>query len=411
MKQNDIRYNTGCTILDLAIGGGFGLGIPQGSIVNIVGDSSSGKTFLAIEMLVAAHYKYKKNLKWVYDDCESGFTFDTNSLYNLEIISNDEKIKSETVQNLYCNSRHFFESLKKDEHGVYIIDSLDGLSSEEINEIGDKRFNAFKKDKKYDGGSYQMQKAKFLSQEFFPQIKSVVENTSSMLIIISQTRDKINTMFKSQTRAGGRALDFYADVVMWLSHMCEIKKKERTVEVIIKANVKKNKTPRPFRKVTFPILFDYGIDDVGSNLDFIYDLRGKKGELLNAANKIKWNTDNDIIDNNENQNVSLKDLLTLIRSNKEWEIAYKDWYPVQGLKGQEKIDKIIEWIQSCSDIKKEYDKLFNSIVDIDNTKNRSDLIEWIVKENKQDELKERVIDKWEAIEQSISSNRGKKYGN
>jgi len=414
MKQNNIRYYTGCTLLDLAIGGGLGVGIPEGSIVNIVGDTGSGKTFIAIEILVSAFYQYKKNLKWVYDDCESGFTFDTNNLYGLEIISDDENIKSETIQDLYCNCRKFYTSLKDKKQGVYIVDSLDGLSSDEINNLGTKKYNAFKKEKKEnekEKGSYKIEKAKVLSQEFFPQIKPYNVKTNSLLIMISQTRDKINSMFKTQTRSGGKALDFYADVIIWLSHVMEIKRKERVIGYIVKAYVKKNKTPRPFRKVTFPILFDYGIDDIGSNLDFLYDLRGKDGKLLNAANKIKWNIDNDIIDNNENQNVSLKDLLILIRSNKEWESAYKDWYPADGLKGKEKINKIIEWICSCKDIKKEYDKLFNAIVDVDNTKNRSDLIKWIVEKNKQDELKKRVIDKWEAIEQSISSNRGKKYNN
>ena len=72
---------TGSYLLDMIVGGGIGEGYPFGSTVNIVGDSSAGKTLLSREIIAACHYKFKDKFKWVYDDCESGFTFDTKSLY------------------------------------------------------------------------------------------------------------------------------------------------------------------------------------------------------------------------------------------------------------------------------------------------------------------------------------------
>ena len=50
----------------------------------------------------------------------------------------------------------------------------------------------------------------------------------------------------------------------------------------------KSKTKRPFRECTFLVYFDYGIDDIGTSLDFLFDLRGKDGKLVKAAEKIEW---------------------------------------------------------------------------------------------------------------------------
>jgi len=70
-------FTTGCTLLDLAFGGSKGvLGIASGDIINIPGASSSGKTLLAMDMIAANKYKCKDKLKFVFDDAESGNTFD-----------------------------------------------------------------------------------------------------------------------------------------------------------------------------------------------------------------------------------------------------------------------------------------------------------------------------------------------
>ena len=90
-------------------------------------------------------------------------------------------------------------------------------------------------------------------------------------------------------RAGGKALDFYANTVLWLTTLDRIEKKDRAIGVVINAETKKSKTPRPFRECMFSILFDYGIDNVGSNIDFLFSLRGKKGELSKKNEKgIPW---------------------------------------------------------------------------------------------------------------------------
>ena len=127
-----IYYPTGSDLLDMVVGG-TNFGYPGGNIINVVGESNSGKTFLVCELIAAAFNKYGNKLKWIYDDCESGFTFDTEELYGFKVIP-DEKDRrhSDTVESLYSVTRDFFENLKKDELGIYTVDSLDGLTSMEM---------------------------------------------------------------------------------------------------------------------------------------------------------------------------------------------------------------------------------------------------------------------------------------
>ena len=65
--MEQIRFNTGCTLLDLVIGGAKGVfGIPACRFINIVGDKSAGKTFLSNEILAWAYHNFdKKKFKWV----------------------------------------------------------------------------------------------------------------------------------------------------------------------------------------------------------------------------------------------------------------------------------------------------------------------------------------------------------
>lgn len=286
--MNKNYFRTGSLLLDLVVGGGVGLGFPAGKIINIVGDKSSGKTFLACEIVANAYHNYKEKVKFIYDDAESGFGFNTKDLYGFDI--EEFKIKSRTVEELFCNVKDFINKLKKDEVGIYVLDSLDGLSSSQLIEIGEERYKLFKQDKEYDKGSYQMEFAKFLSQEFFRNLTSEIDEKNILLIIISQIRTDVSPMsFKKWTRAGGKALDFYAHTVLWLKSLRTIEKKGADIGVIIQARTEKSKTPRPYRQCLFPIYFNYGIDDIGSCIDYLHNLRSDKtGELNSKKEKIKF---------------------------------------------------------------------------------------------------------------------------
>jgi recombination protein RecA len=389
----NIRFETGCKLLDLVVGGAKGVyGFPSGRFINIVGDKSAGKTFLSNEIIASAYHKYgSKKFKWVYDDCESGYSFDTESMYGFSIMP-ENPIHSTTVEEAFCNISDFADKLKEDQFGIYVLDSLDGLTSDEQNEQAEERLKAFHDNKNYDKGSYNTGKPRYLSREFFPQLCSVIENKNILVIIISQIRENMDMFsFEKFKRAGGKALDFYAHSVIWLATCKKITKKDRAVGVVVKAKTTKSKTPRPFRECFFSFLYDYGLDSIGSGVDYLFDLRTDKGELNKKANAIQWN--------GGISNLALSDLKQFLF---EYELEEK-YQASKYYDGKANVEDIFDFVQSKKDYKQKFNEKFGDSM------NRDELIEFIENENLEKELDERVEAKWEEFEESIKSNRKKKY--
>lgn len=394
MKMEQIRFDTGCTLLDLVIGGAKNVfGIPSGRFINIVGDKSAGKTFLSNEIIASAYHKYgSKKFKWVYDDCESGYSFDTELMYGFEIMP-ENPIHSRTVEEAFCNISDFADKLKDDQFGIYVLDSLDALTSDEQDDRAEERLKAFHNGKTFDKGTYGMGKQKYLSQEFCPQLCSVIENKNVLVILISQIRENIDMFsFEKYSRSGGKAIDFYAHSVLWLATAKYITKKDRKVGVVVKAKTTKSKTPRPFRECFFSFLYDYGLDDIGSNVDYLFDLRTEKGELNTKAKAIQWNGD-----------VGKLTLTDLKKFLEEYDLQDK-FEDSRYYDGKPTAEDIFDFIQSKKEYKEKFSEKFGESM------TRDELIEWIENNNLEDELKQKVIDKWEEFEDSIKSSRKKKYG-
>lgn len=390
--NNSIMFLTGCKLLDMVVGGAKGVyGFPSGKFINIVGDKSAGKTFLSNEIIAWAYHNLdKKKFRWVYDDCEGGYSFNTMNLYGFDIMP-EEPIRSTTVEEACCNITNFCNSLKNDQFGIYVLDSLDGLTSNEQDERAEERLKAFNTGKTFDKGSYGMGKQKYLSQEFFPQLCSSVKEKNVLVIIISQIRENVDMFsFEKYTRSGGKAMDFYAHTVLWLATAKYIEKKDRKVGVVVKAKVTKSKTPRPFRECFFSFLYDYGLDGIGTSVDYLYDLRTPKGELTTKAKALQWGE----------SELDIDKLVKFLDDN-ELRDKYEDskYYD-----GKYDAESVFEFIQS----KKAYKNLYSE--SFEGSMGRDELISWIEDNDKVEELDSMVENKWEEIEDSIKSNRKKKYG-
>lgn len=396
-KSNKIYFRTGSIVLDKLIGGKKGVyGVPAGRFINIVGDKSAGKTFLSNEFIAWSHYEFGKKFRWCYDDCESGYSFDTESLYGFEIMpeEKDERVHSENVEDAFCNISKFAKDLKKDEFGIYVLDSLDGLTSQEQDDRAELRKKQFEEGNgsKLKTGTYAMGKQKFLSQEFFPQLCDEIEEKNVLVIIISQIRENVDPMsFEKYSRAGGKAMDFYAHTVLWLATAKKILKKETPVGVVVKAKTTKSKTPRPFRERFFTFLYDYGLDNTGTSIDYLFDLRTDKGELNKKSNAIKWDGDNSLDKKQLKEFLEEYELLDKFEDSKYSDMDGTD------------ADNMFAFIQSKKDYKAKFQEKFGE------TKTREELIEWVEENGMEEELDRRVDEKWEEFEDSIKSNRKKKY--
>lgn len=383
---------TGSTLLDLIVGGGVGEGYSFGNVINIVGDTGAGKTLLACEVIAASHYKYGEKLKWVYDDCESGFTFDTEKLYGFEIMPKNsaDRTRSNTVEDAYVNVRKFVESLKKGEHGIYVIDSLDGLTSKELDRLADDHYKQALKGEDSGKGSYKVGKAKYLSQEFFPQLVDLLEKTNCILIVISQVRENINPRsFEKYVRSGGKAMDFYCHTVLWLAAAKKVRRKDIVIGVVIKAKTTKSKTPRPYREGFITVYFNYGIDDVATNVDFLYGFRTDTGELVKNASAI-WQ---------EGKEINSQNIKNFLIENNLEEQCIKDCGKSM------KKSTILEWIMGNEELKEKFSQVFGKELP------RDELIQYIEQNNLENELKERTKKKWEMIEEAAEIYRKPKYQN
>lgn len=248
-------------MLDLALGGGWA----RRRIANIVGDSSTGKTLLAIEAS-ANFVMVEPKAKIRYREAEEAFDNNYAAALGFPLEKVDFGDPIETIEDFFEDLQKVAEAAKGPE--LYVVDSLDALS------------DRAEMDRNIDQGSYGSQKAKKLS-ELFRRSTSLISGKDITLMIISQVRDNIGAMpfQKKHVRSGGKALNFYSSQVAWLT---QIKRIDRTVSnvkritgVQVKAVIEKNKIGLPYREAEFPIMFGYGIDDYKSCAEFWKQITGE----------------------------------------------------------------------------------------------------------------------------------------
>jgi len=275
-------FHSSSVLLNLA-GSGKGRkgGWARGRIINLVGDGSSGKTLLALELAAFVFHKMMgnkshnfpvvKKIKIIFDNAEEVMDFPLEKMYGKAFVEGIEWVSSKTVQGWGRNVTREVMANKPGELLLYITDSLDALTSQE----GLERFEKAAKTDKEEEGTYGTEKPAYLSKSFFNNMCSMMSGKDVTLVIISQIRMKIGVTFgEKYNRAGGKSLDFYTHQVCWLSEVEKLKKtfrgEERVYGIRVLAKFKRNKVAKPFREAELIILFDYGVDDIGSSIAYLW---------------------------------------------------------------------------------------------------------------------------------------------
>ncbi len=326
-KPNIDFIPSGSTTLDEVLGGGWAIG----RISNVVGDRSAGKTLLAIEAVANFTMMYPEEPIY-YLEAEAAFDQEYAAALGMPVhavefveMFDDDGNADNTVEFMF---EHLQELIKARASGamkftkcLYVVDSLDALS------------DRAEKQRDNDAGSYGMGKQKKLS-EMFRRIVAELEKCGITLMVISQIRDKIGVTFgEKHTRSGGKALDFYASQIIWLSETGKLKrtvrKQERVTGVKVKAKSKKNKVALPFRECEYQIEFGYGIDDITSCLDFLKSVDAldevetvtiSKSQMGTSIRKIKNLSDEDFYE-------TAKELSGLVR--KYWREIDQSFMPAR----------------------------------------------------------------------------------
>lgn len=276
--------SSGCDVLDLALGGGF----PLGCVVNLVGDTGSGKTLLTTECLIKAINEHKDRCVWIYDDVESRYSFNTDHIYGTTL--NPENFRcSRTVEDFNYNFTKFLKTIQEDQFGIYITDCLDMMSSKASMKRSEAEFKTMDAGKTFDEGTYGLEKQKYLSVDFFAKKAAEAKESNCLLIIISQVRHKIGGIQygKRWTRAGGQALLHQAYQIIWLAEIEKFMAGNRKSGISIKADIEKNNLGSFVVKCYFEDIMNYGIDNIGSNLNYFFDLITDTGKRRGLTN-VEW---------------------------------------------------------------------------------------------------------------------------
>lgn len=273
--------STGLTTLNLACTGTTTRGIPKGHYVLFVGDPSTGKTWVGMQILAEAcrnsafdDYQIVADMpefgalmnirKYFGSKMADRITGPQGSLYELGS-------HSSTLEEFYDNA----DAVLDKGPAVYLLDSMDSLQTEEDEEQNQKERKA-RQGGKEASGSYGTDKAKKNSRKL-RVLANRLKKTGSILIIISQTRQNIGftAKLKPKTRSGGDSLTFYNRFEIWLSVREKVWDKIGTKKVKVgqytKAKVVKNHLSGWEGEIDIPIFKGIGVDDTGACIDYLVD--------------------------------------------------------------------------------------------------------------------------------------------
>jgi len=323
---------SGCALLDLAISGVVGRGIQKGTLLTVPGGSHSGKSLWAGTILANTAYdKRYDDYKLVYDDAEGGFGFNVANYFGqktadrLEVLHLGDKA-SETLEDFEININKLIE---KGEPFIYMIDSIDSLSTAVDIAKNIEVLNAHEKGKETTG-TFAMAKAKAL-HAMLPRIHKKMAKTGSLLFIDVKSKDMVNGT-KGKVYAGGKAIKTFSDIEIWLSHSKDIFKtvdgNKDKIGTVARAQVKKNRNSGKPRDINVVIMHAYGIDDIATSVEWLQKYNYWNDDLMlnKLGFKKAYKLNNDIIPYIEKEN--LEDNLNKVLQEC-WDDREAKLYPVR----------------------------------------------------------------------------------
>ena len=278
---------TGCTILDLAIANAFPGGIPIGRIVQAYGGMSTCKSVLASSIL---GYAQRSGMGAYYGDIEHTLDPKFAGFYGLSFndLSNvndfEDETFPETIEEFFDD--WLFNIIFEDEKGKKLNKNPKVIVTDTITALPAK----IEQEKKMDEQGFGAYRAKQLGLGYRKYLKPIAYSNTT-LVIIDQTRDKFNSPFGGESVPGGRAPEYYPSVRIHLQHDAKVtNSSNKVVGIWTKFKIEKNKVAPPFKEGRFKILFDHGLDDIGTNLYFISEEQNGPQKAKNKLTKIKlWN--------------------------------------------------------------------------------------------------------------------------
>lgn len=323
--------DSGIPEANLMISQKYDLGAPQGRIMEIFGPASSGKTFLATQLMADIQ---KQGGIAFFADHERSF----DPVFAKSLGMNPDPVffkhlKPETLEEsvdlMWRSALAVREAgLPMDVPCIFVIDSVAAAIP---------RSKLYDSDDKLRGvGSYKMNDhlslAKACSQSY-PILKKYAEDCNFTVLLLNQIRLKPGVMYGDPiTTPGGNAAEFYADVRISLGKKDLPEGTGKDKEIVgfaISAKATKNKVARPLQKAHWQIRFNehelgITIDQVATNVDYLIRL----GLIEQKGNRVTWEGKNmyksqliALLKEDEKGN---EKLMALLRENREDQFEYEE---------------------------------------------------------------------------------------
>jgi len=263
--------STGSLLLDYAIANKKQGGIPCGRLTEIIGQESSGKSLLALQILKNTQLKGGVA---VLLDTEHAASRDFIERLGLDL-KKLVYIEPETLEDVFGTIELVIKKVKEkkpDKLVTIVLDSLAAVPPKAELE-GDMEQNTIGLG------------ARIVSKGL-RKICELVGKENITLVFCNQMKMQVggNSFLGPQwTTPYGMAPKYHASVRVKVSKSTELKEGDDIVGLLTKAKVIKNKVAPPLRTCEFNIYFDRGIDDVENWIDLLK----KKGFVQSGG---AWNS-------------------------------------------------------------------------------------------------------------------------
>lgn len=259
-EGSDSVISTGSTLLDLAISGGrFERGgIPGGILVEIFGPSGAGKTVILCE-IAGAVQRGMGEVKFF--DPEGRLNKKFSSIFGVDFDKLSYEM-ADTIRDVFVAVREWEPSSSKKVNGIF-ADSLAALTTDMEMEGSDK---------------YGMRRAKEFSEQLRLTCR-VLAQKNYLMVCSNQVRQNVDAgLYESKwTSPGGMAVGFYASLRLRCSNPSKLTREQKIGNKVIKKvigvetefEVHKSSVWEPYHKAPVSIIFDYGIDDIRANLQYV----------------------------------------------------------------------------------------------------------------------------------------------
>lgn len=265
-------HPSGVRALDAKLGIG---GIPKGSVIEVYGEESSGKTSTALAMVKNYLNLFPAQFACIVDS-ENSITKEYLADLGFDIENPNLKIISPPGGVIEAAIDMMQKLMQTGEVSCMVLDSLNAAQTK-------KRMEA------EVGDALIGNKAKMMSDEM-PALRAFARKNECTLIIINQLRDKIGFMQSGKTTSGGNAVKFYADLRLLLKKpygKLHIKQGDEPIGGYHECRIDKNKFSKNKGKFLIPIINGDGISEEIEIIDAgIHD-----GFIKKAASWYKMTTE------------------------------------------------------------------------------------------------------------------------